>query len=211
MLEAAERLLRRDGADFSMRELAAEAGVSFATPFNLFGGKTAIAQAISARMIALMETRLEGAPSSTDAPSHVLAAVSIAVDVLLEDDRVSRAVIGSLGMPTATPAAVAADSRDLWTAALEGWTGIDPGLSDVARSHLAYNLALVFRGCLSFWAAGEIKDADLKRTALSGAAAVLLGVATPAKRQQLAMIVRAAAEANQEGVRGDGPEDGDNS
>ena len=48
MLDAAERLLRDGNAEFSMRDLAAEAGVSFATPFNQFGSKPAIMQALSA-------------------------------------------------------------------------------------------------------------------------------------------------------------------
>ena len=42
VLDAAERLLARGGAGFSMRDLAEEAGVSFATPFNQFGAKGAI-------------------------------------------------------------------------------------------------------------------------------------------------------------------------
>ena len=40
VLDAAERLLRASpNAEFSMRALAAEAGVGFATPFNHFGNK----------------------------------------------------------------------------------------------------------------------------------------------------------------------------
>lgn len=34
VIDAAERLLRDGKAEFSMRDLATEAGVSFATPFN---------------------------------------------------------------------------------------------------------------------------------------------------------------------------------
>ena len=42
VLDAAKRLLAGGSAAFSMRELAEEAGVSFATPFNQFGSKAAI-------------------------------------------------------------------------------------------------------------------------------------------------------------------------
>jgi AcrR family transcriptional regulator len=49
VLDAAERLLAQGSAGFSMRELADEAGVSFATPFNQFGSKAAIMLALSAR------------------------------------------------------------------------------------------------------------------------------------------------------------------
>jgi AcrR family transcriptional regulator len=184
VLDAAERLLR-DGPDFSMRELAAEAGVSFATPFNQFGSKTAIAQALSARRIAAMIARLEQAPGCADAVGRVLAAVEIAVGVLLEDGAASRSVIGSLGMPTGAPGAVAADSRELWSMALDGLTGIDPDLAESASAHLPGRLALMFRGCLSFWAAGEIADADLLATARGGAATILLAFASPARRAAL--------------------------
>ena len=43
VLAAAERLLADNRHEFSMRELAADAGVSFATPFNLFGSKGELA------------------------------------------------------------------------------------------------------------------------------------------------------------------------
>lgn len=184
VLDAAERLLRA-GSDFSMRDLAAEAGVSFATPFNQFGGKVAIAQALSARRIAAMIARLEQAADRADAVDRVLSAVEIAVGVLLQDSAASRAVIGSLGMPTGSPGAVAADSRELWSMALEGLAGIDPDLADAARAHLAERLALMFRGCLSFWAAGEIADAELLATARGGAATILLAFAAPSRRAAL--------------------------
>ena len=51
ILDAAEHLMRQGKADFSMRDLASEAGVSFATPFNHFGSKAGIMQALSGRRI----------------------------------------------------------------------------------------------------------------------------------------------------------------
>jgi AcrR family transcriptional regulator len=66
VLDAAERLLRDGKAEFSMRDLASEAGVSFATPFNQFGSKPAIMHALSARRIDAMLTRL----SETPQPQH---------------------------------------------------------------------------------------------------------------------------------------------
>ncbi len=46
VLDAAERLLANGSAAFSMRELAEEAEVSFATPFNQLGSKAAIMLAL---------------------------------------------------------------------------------------------------------------------------------------------------------------------
>ncbi len=186
VLDAAERLLRADGAaSFSMRELAAEAGVSFATPFNQFGSKAAIAQALSARRIDLMSERfLEAAPAG-DAISCVLAAVSIAVAVMLEEPQINRAIIRSLGFPGAKPSEVSAQSRALWATAFGDGDGVDPALAKIAAERAPEQLAIGFRGCLSFWIADEITDAQLPEKARATALTVLLGFVEPTRRAGL--------------------------
>jgi len=186
ILAAAERLLRADGsAEFSMRQLAAEAGLSFATPFNQFGSKTAIMQALSAQRIALMERRLLATRPPGDAADRILAAVHIAAEVLLEEPGVNRAVIGSLGSPAPEPGRVAEHSGALWAAALGDGDGLAADLRPVAGRHLPTQLALGFRGCLSFWVAGEIEDAQLPRSARQVAAGQLLGFVPSARRLAL--------------------------
>ena len=186
VLDAAERLLRGSGtADFSMRELAAEAGLSFATPFNHFGSKTAIMHALSARRIEAMAARFAASAPAEDVVSRVGAAVEIAVGVLLEEPAASRAVIGSLGSPTTEPGQVADRSRGLWAMALGGFGGISEDVADLARLSLAEHLALGFRGCLSFWVAGEMTDAELPARARAMAMALLFGFVEPALRPAL--------------------------
>ncbi|AQS87926.1 short chain dehydrogenase [Neoasaia chiangmaiensis NBRC 101099] len=180
ILDAAEQLLRSgETADFSMRDLAGAAGVSFATPFNYFGSKAAIMQALSARRIGEMERRCAAmtmpGDAVGDAAACVLSAVGVAVAVLLEEPVVNRHVIGSLGGPQVEVGHVAERSRALWAAALGDFDGVRPALMAVARAHLPDYLALGFRGCISFWVAGEIGDADLPGRARAMAAAVLLG------------------------------------
>ena len=186
VLDAAERLLRVDDtASFSMRELAVEAGLSFATPFNQFGSKVAIAQAISARRIDLMSERFRQANPAGDAVGRVLAAISIAVEVMLDEPRVNRAVIRSLGTPTATPGDVSGHSTALWSTAFGSAEGMDPALSAIAIRCVPEQLAIAFRGCLSFWIADEITDAQLPEKARLSAMTVLLGFVAPARRAQL--------------------------
>lgn len=186
VLDAAERLMRADGAaTFSMRELAAEAGVSFATPFNQFGSKAAIAQALSARRIALMSKRFLETEPSGDTVRRVLAAVSIAVGVMLEEPQINRAIIRSLGFPGAQPSEVSAQSRALWAAAFGDGGGIDPTLSSVAAERVPEQLAIAFRGCLSFWIADEISDAHLLEKARTTASTVLLGFVEASRRASL--------------------------
>jgi AcrR family transcriptional regulator len=196
VLDTAELLLREGSAEFSMRQLASAAGVSFATPFNHFGSKIAIAQALSARRIAEMSARFTAQAPAGDAPDRVLAAVKIAADVMLADSAVNRAVIGSLGMPTTTPGAIAVNSRALWASALGNFQGIDPNQLRSASAHLAEMLALMFRGCLSFWAAGEISDGALGKTTRRAAATVLLGFASRARRPPLVTLLAEQASSD---------------
>lgn len=185
ILDAAARLLRKGGADFSMRDLAAEAGVSFATPFNQFGNKTAIMQALSAQLIACMAERFAKENIGGTAADRVVAAVNIAGAVMLEDPKVSRAVIGSLGAPSDTPGQVRLQSRTLWADAIGAAEGFAPSRAELGRTVLPDHLAMAFRGVLSFWTAGEIADSELPSRARAVATALLLGFVTDEQRSRL--------------------------
>ena len=173
ILDAAERLLATGDAGFSMRDLAAEARVSFATPFNQFGSKTGIMHALSDRRIDRMHALLGAEPDGGDAAARTLRAVAIAVGVMVAAPAVNRAVMASLGAPGAVAGTVFARSRAFWAAAL----GSGAGLRADALATLPDSLALAFRGALSFWTAGEIDDAALAAHAHTAAAALLAGVA----------------------------------
>ncbi|WP_411887812.1 TetR/AcrR family transcriptional regulator [Hydrocarboniphaga effusa] len=175
VLEAAERLLRTGKPEFSMRDLAAEAGVSFATPFNQFGSKAAIMQALSARRIDEMHDRLTAANLPDNAVTRVLATVDIAVDVMLREPVVNRSVMAVLGSQTGEPGIVARRSAALWTEALGPGEGLAKATRTQACAALPSLLAIAFRGALSFWTAGEIRDDALGHQARSAATAVLLG------------------------------------
>lgn len=103
MINAAERLLREGKADFSRRDIAAAAGVSFATPFNQFGSNAAIVQTLSTRRIDTIETRFVTAPLLTDTADRVLPAIGAAITVMLEEPEINRVVIGRLGTTSALP------------------------------------------------------------------------------------------------------------
>lgn len=191
VLAAAERLLATGQPEFSMRELAAAAGVSFATPFNQFGSKAAIMHALSADRIATMHERFAGSAPAGNGPARVLAAVEIAAAVMLELPAVNRVVMGALGAPGSEPGNVLARSRALWAEALgDAREFSDP---ELARAVLPDQLAFAFRGVLSFWTAGEIADADLVARARAAAASTLLGFAKPASRGELVSILAASA------------------
>lgn len=175
VIDAAERLLRGGQADFSMRDLAAEAGVSFATPFNQFGNKTAIMHALSARRIDAMTRRFAGMTHPPDATGRVLLAVEVAVAVMREEPTVNRAVMGWIGRAGPAPGETLARSTALWALAL----GAGEGLSERGRARavtsLPGQLALAFRGALSFWTAGELSDEALGPAAREIARTLLIG------------------------------------
>ncbi|UAK26300.1 TetR/AcrR family transcriptional regulator [Sphingomonas nostoxanthinifaciens] len=175
VIDAAERLLRNGRADFSMRDLAAEAGVSFATPFNQFGSKAAIMHALSERRIDTMAQRYAEASPPPDAAGRVLLAIDMAVAVMLEEPGVNRAVMGWIGTSGAAPAKALQHSTALWTLALSAGEGLPEGARERALSCLPGQLAIAFRGALSFWTAGELPDEALGANARDIAITLLRG------------------------------------
>jgi len=176
VLDAAERLLRSGKAEFSMRDLAAEAGVSFATPFNQFGSKAGIMHALSGRRIETMTARYAGATRPADAAGRVRLAVEVAVAVMLEEPDVNRAVMGSIGIAGPAQADALRRSEAFWTLALTGNDSV-PGTRRKPISDLPRQLALAFRGALSFWSAGELPDDELGPAALAIAGTLVLALA----------------------------------
>ena len=174
VIDAAERLLRDGKADFSMRDLASGASVSFATPFNQFGSKAAIMHALSARRIDAMMQRLAAAPALPNAADRVLLAVDIAVAVMLEEPEVNRAVLGWLGAEGAPPGQVLNHSKALWALALGEGEGLAAARRAQALRHLPGQMAFAFRGVLSFWTAGELSDEAFALGAREMAGALLL-------------------------------------
>jgi len=173
VIDAAEHLLRDGKAEFSMRDLATEAGVSFATPFNQFGNKAAIMHALSARRIATATQRFADKPRLDNAGQRVLLAVATMVELMLEEPRVNRAVMGWLGTSGPTHGEVLAQSTALWTLALGTGEGLSENGQDQALPALARHLAFAFRGVLSFWTAGELPDEELAANARNVASALL--------------------------------------
>jgi AcrR family transcriptional regulator len=175
VLDAAERLLRDGRATYSMRDLATEAGVSFVTPFNHFGGKAAIMHALSALRIDAMIERFKAAPAPRDLMARVCLAVELAVTVMLEQPEVNRAVLSWIGMAGPSPGQVLAHSTALWALATQAEEVPSSGDRSRDVAELSVQLALGFRGVLSFWTAGEIADEELAPAAQAIAATLVAG------------------------------------
>lgn len=127
-----------------------EAGKGFVTPFNHFGSKGAIMQALSGRVIDRMVARFQEEAPAGDAIDRTLAMSRTAAACLLERLVVYKAVVGSLDTAGRTPGEVRPRSRALWELALGDFAGISEDLRGQARAILADQVAFTFRGCLSF-------------------------------------------------------------
>jgi AcrR family transcriptional regulator len=173
VLDAAERLLRCGKAEFSMRDLAAEAAVSFATPFNQFGSKAGIMHALSGRRIETMAARYAAATPPADAAGRVRLAIEVAVAVMLDEPDVNRAVMGSIGTAGPARADALVRSTAFWALALGAKEGV-AGPRRQPATDLPQQLALAFRGALSFWSAGELPDEELSPAALAIADTLML-------------------------------------
>lgn len=175
VIDAAERLLRDGKAEFSMRELASEAGVSFATPFNQFGSKAAIMHALAERRIDMMAKRYAERPLLPNAVERVLLAIEIAATGMLEEPVVNRAVMGWIGTAGPAPGRALTLSMGLWSLALGGGDGLDPAQREEALRSLPRQLAFGFRGVLSFWTSGELGNNELVADAQQVARTLLRG------------------------------------
>lgn len=189
VLDAAGRLLAGGRAAFTMRELAEEAGVSFATPFNQFGSKAAIMLALTARRLASMHEQFAQAAHPDRATARVLLAVDIAASVMLAAPAVNRAVMAAIGAPSDEPSDVSSRSAALWAEALGDGKGLLPATRPLALALLPSQLAMALRGVVSFWTAGEIPDRLLRKRARAAAATVLLGFVSRDDRADLISLL----------------------
>ena len=79
LVDCAHALIRESGADFSMLQLAARAGVSPATPYNLLGSKSEVLRGVVRDEFARFSTRLAGLPPASAGLPRLLAAIDLVV------------------------------------------------------------------------------------------------------------------------------------
>jgi len=193
IIHAARELIRETGdAGLSMRALAARAGVSLATPYNLFGSKGAILLAVL-EDIKGFGRRFAGYEACSP-PDRVLKAAALAVSYYEQDPDFYRALWGSMLRTTGAEARsmIFNPKREaFWiglldAAASDGWL-----LPEIDTAALMRNLDFTFRSIMLHWINGEIGLDSLQPAVGYGYALALRGAATD-KGQQL-MLERALA------------------
>jgi AcrR family transcriptional regulator len=163
--QAARDLLRETGAvDLSMRALAERAGVSQATPYNLFGSKRAILVSV------LEDIRGFGrffATSSRLAPfERILNAVALAVSYYEKDPEFYRVLWKTILGSDASEdrSAIFNPKRDaFWTQLLQDAADAGQLRPGIGLTGLRRALDASFRGTMLDWISGELPTRDLQR------------------------------------------------
>ena len=164
IIKAARDLIRETGdAGLSMRALAAKAGVSLATPYNLFGSKRAV-------LVAVLEdikgfgTRFASF-KSLDPLERILRAARLAVSYYEDDPAFYRALWTSILAASASEerSAIFNQKRDgFWMKLLDD--AVDEGLllPDIDTAVLLRNLDYTFRSVMLHWVIAEIEIEDIQ-------------------------------------------------
>jgi len=179
IVDAAMRLMyARGDSGFSMRALADTAGVSIATPYNLFGSKQAIMLAVLDTGMAHYEQRL--GKLEADELEIFFGAVSLATELYAEAPKFHQAVLFSAyGDGGRDYRAVFGDPRFLfWKMLVERARQAQWLEPDIDASALALALSQQFFICILEWAYGEIDLEELEYRVHYTFALLLNGAAT---------------------------------
>jgi AcrR family transcriptional regulator len=186
IMRAARTLMQKTGrTGFSMRTLADEAGVSIATPYNLFGSKQAIMFAVLDADLEQYQQRL--ASLRVDELETFFRAVSVATALYSTEPSFYRAVLAAVYNEGGREyrAMFGGPRHAMWKGFVEG--AVKAGyLSDALDPDaFAATLARTFFSNILEWVSGELSLAELEAWAQYGFALVLRGMATPASEARL--------------------------
>ncbi len=185
IVQAAHDLLRReDIGSISGKTIAAHAGVSLSTVYNLFGSKDAVLEAVYADDLAAYEDKV-AACASSDALERLFDAVEVAMDLYRSDADFYRAAMWRRAPGEPLDAAMRQPRGHFWQGLIvcvqsEGFLRDDTDSAAIARM-----LVYQFSGALSDWVAGTLSLDQFARDMAFGFAATLIPFATPTAKARL--------------------------
>ena len=182
LLEAARALIREnESTGFAMRALAQRAGVGEVTPYNLFGSKRGVLEAILSEELDRYEEGFArmAAPDAFDA---LYEFVGVSMDMYRRDPQLYRVVLRDL-MLTGDPSLrsfFSTPQRRVFVNLIE--KAVAGGfLSDIVAPHLiARTLGRAVTSCLGDWLWEDISLDSLEANAGLTFTMVLRGIVTPA-------------------------------
>jgi AcrR family transcriptional regulator len=180
IIRAARQLIRETGnAGLSMRALAVRAGVSLATPYNLFGSKRAIVLAVlqDAREFHQRFAHLR----SVDPLERIFSAVDMSISYYVADPPFYKTLWAAV-FDTADEvrAAIYNPKRDaFWQALIEAAAEAGAIAPEIDLKLLLRQLDFQFRSVMLDWVVGEIAPEALAPMVRLGYALVLKGACSP--------------------------------
>ncbi|HEX4198830.1 MAG TPA: TetR/AcrR family transcriptional regulator [Caulobacteraceae bacterium] len=196
IVTAARDLIRETGdTGLSMRAIAARAGVSLSTPYNLFGSKQAILLAVLEDIRDFNErfARLR----SDDPVERIFQALSMSIRYYVEDPDFYRTLwTGVFDMSgKEVRSALAAPERDAFWLSLVNAAAAEGALAPGIDTRLLFrSLDLTFAAVMLNWVLGALSLDQLEPTAALGYALTLRGAASPAWRERLGPRIAEAQE-----------------
>jgi AcrR family transcriptional regulator len=180
IIQAARQLIRETGnAGLSMRALAARAGVSLATPYNLFGSKRAIILAVH-QDVREFHQRFS-ITRSADPVERIFAAVDMSVDYYIGDPPFYRTLWAAVFDTTdEIRTEIYNPKRDaFWQGLINAAADAGAVADDMDLDHLLHQLDYLFRSVMLDWVVGELAPECLAPTIRLGYALILKGAASP--------------------------------
>lgn len=195
IVAAADALAREQGFDaVAMTAIAARAGVSPATLYNLFRNRAAILAAVFDADLAEFELELAARPAESGV-ERIFAAVDLAAALYARDPEFYRAMPLSASHGGGLRPAIREPRIAFWQAQAKA-AQADGGLrADCDTALLGMMLAHLLTGVFQDWAAGAISARRLGLEAGYGFALLLLPVADEALATALRQRLRSLAAA----------------
>lgn len=193
IIRAAHDLIRETGnTGLSMRALAARAGVSLATPYNLFGSKRAILLAVLDDIRAFFDRFSQ--QRSTEPLDRLFTAVDICVEMYVADPVFNRAIWAALFDPSDDFRSQIFNSKRaaFWQGLVKDVADAGALAADVDVGQLFRALDRSFSATMLDWVTGELSDAQLGPAVRYGYALVLCGAAAPEWRGPLEARIRSS-------------------
>jgi AcrR family transcriptional regulator len=192
ILDAAAAIVEEGGLDaLTMRRLSDTAGVSYATVYNLVGGKEDVLVAVLQSELARLSREL-AALETKNPIDHERELVAGLVDHCVARPRLYRPLVLAVHAPAAGGRGLPIRRRTIATHERLIREAIARGLlvDDLDAAVLARHVTLAVNGVLRRWASGETRRSEFRAEADYALLASLLGVASPSTRKRLLTELR---------------------
>ena len=176
-----------------MKELAKNAEVSFATPFNLFGKKEDILAALFNRRVTEQAERSAKRAKQGSGLANLLQVGLDSCDGYLADAELFRPLAQSFRMQKSPELeAISVQAQAIWQQTLEDCVADGSVEAETDLHALARRLHISFRVTFLMWATDELSDVEFRQQVLFNTVACLLECITPTGRQRLDQLVASA-------------------